>query len=92
MKSAYEIAMERMGGGEAPAPLSDEQKSALAELDAKYRAKIAEKEIFLSGQMKKARAQQDRAEMEALEKQMRSERMRLEEERDAAKDKIRRQS
>ncbi len=39
MKSAYELAMERLGGEK---PLNDEQKAALAEVDARYRAKEAE--------------------------------------------------
>ena len=41
MKSSYELALERVGG-EAPKKLSDEQKAAIAEVDAKYKAKIAE--------------------------------------------------
>ena len=41
MKSAYELAMERMGGSDQS--LSDEQKKAISEIDAKYKAKIAEK-------------------------------------------------
>ena len=45
MKSAYELAMERMGGSDQS--LSDEQKKAISEIDAKYKAKIAEKKIFL---------------------------------------------
>lgn len=46
MKSSYELAMERFGGGEDK-PLSDEQKEKIAEIDSKYQAKIAEQRIFL---------------------------------------------
>lgn len=46
MKSAYELAMERMGGGEDK-PLTDEQKEKIAEIDSKYKAKIAERKIFI---------------------------------------------
>ena len=49
MKSAYELAMERLGG-ESNA-LSDEQKAALAEVDAKMKAKIAETEITFDQQL-----------------------------------------
>ena len=45
MKSAYELAMERMGGSDQS--LSDEQKKAISEIDVKYKAKIAEKKINL---------------------------------------------
>jgi hypothetical protein len=39
MKSAYELAMERLGG---ETPLTDEKKAALAEIDVRCRAKEAE--------------------------------------------------
>ena len=45
MKSSYELAMERMGDGDKP--LNDEQKAKIAEIDSKYKAKIAERKIFL---------------------------------------------
>ena len=45
MKSAYELAMERMGGDDDK-PLTDEQKEKIAEIDTKYKAKIAETENF----------------------------------------------
>ena len=46
MKSAYELAMERMGGGDDK-PLTDEQKEKIAKIDTRYKAKIAERKIFL---------------------------------------------
>jgi len=49
MKSAYELAMERMGG-EAD-ELSQEQKAAIAEIDSTMKAKIAETEIMFDQQM-----------------------------------------
>jgi len=49
MKSAYELAMER-AGGEAD-PLSDDQKAALAEIDSKMKAKVAETEIMFDQQI-----------------------------------------
>ena len=45
MKSSYELAMERMGGGDKP--LNEKQKAKIAEIDSKYKAKIAERKIFL---------------------------------------------
>lgn len=49
MKSAYELAMERMGG-EAQ-ELTNEQKAALAEIDSKMKAKIAETEVMFEQQL-----------------------------------------
>ena len=46
MKSSYELAMERMGEGDNK-PLTDEQKAKIAEIDSRYKAKIAERKIFL---------------------------------------------
>ncbi|RKX39341.1 MAG: hypothetical protein DRP64_14390 [Verrucomicrobia bacterium] len=49
MKSAYELAMERLGGESQK--LTEEQKQAIAEIDAKMRAKIAETEIMFDQQL-----------------------------------------
>ncbi len=48
MKSSYELAMERLNKTAPATKLTGEQKKQLAELDAKYAAKIAEREIFLN--------------------------------------------
>lgn len=49
MKSAYELAMERLGGESSE--LSDEQKAAIAEIDSKMKAKVAETEIMFEQQL-----------------------------------------
>ena len=46
MKSAYELAMERLEKQSPAAKVTDEQRHALAEIDATYKAKIAEREVF----------------------------------------------
>ena len=51
MKSAYELAMERLNKASPVVKLTNDQKKRLAELDAEYKAKIADREIFLSGQL-----------------------------------------
>ena len=53
MKSAYEIAMERLNKTAPAAKLTGKQKKQLAELDSRYTAKIAEREIALKGEMAK---------------------------------------
>ena len=90
MKSSYELAMERLAAKEgASKPLSDAQRAQLAELDEKYRAKIAEREIFLNQKLVEANAKGQFKDAEAIRKQLSSERVRLEEEREAAKERVR---
>ncbi len=49
MKSAYELAMERMGGESKS--LTKEQKQAIADIETKMKAKIAEAEIMFDQQL-----------------------------------------
>lgn len=92
MKSAYELAMERLNTADpSQKKVTKEQKDALAAVDAKYKAKIAEREIFLTQKLIEARVATDYNAIESIEKQLVSERSRLEEEREAAKEEIRRQ-
>src|SRR5215510_11757189 len=55
MKSAYELAMERLQKASPSLSLNDEQKKELADVDSSYRAKIAEKELFLKERIRKLR-------------------------------------
>jgi len=49
MKSAYELAMERMGGKSQK--LTEKQKQAIAEIESKMKAKVAETEIMFDQQL-----------------------------------------
>ena len=49
MKNAYELAMERLGGESKE--LTEEQKSAITEIDSKMKAKVAETEILFDQQL-----------------------------------------
>lgn len=89
MKSAYEIAMERFGGGDEPPKLTDEQKAELAEIDAKYKSKLAQRELLIEGEMDKAREQGDFEALDQLETQLKNDRTNLEEEKEAKKDVVR---
>ena len=93
MKSAYELAMERLQKEDPDAvpSLTDEQKQALGEIDTKYKAKIAEREVFLNKQLADARRKREANAVAQLEKQLRNERVRLQEECEAEKEKIRQQ-
>lgn len=55
MKSAYEIAMERLERESGPSKkLTEEQKTAIAEIDKKYDAKIAEHRLAVQAKIKAA--------------------------------------
>ena len=88
MKSSYELAMERMGGGDDE-PLTDEQKAQIAEIDSKYKAKIAERKIFLEKNLSDAHAQGNEQEIELIRRQLNDEILELESKSEAEKDKIR---
>ena len=91
MKSAYELAMERLAKSEpASAPLTAEQKTRLAEIDRIYQGKLAEREIFLKQQLEQAFADQKLEEAEKIKQQLASERARIEEDREAEKERVRR--
>jgi hypothetical protein len=89
MKSAYELAMERLEKASPSPSLTEDQKKEIADVDSLYRAKIAEKEVFLKDQIRKAQATGDAEEVESLEKQLASEVRRLQEDREAKKEKLR---
>jgi hypothetical protein len=89
MKSAYELAMERLQRASPSLSLTDEQKKELAELDSKYQAKIAEKELFLKDQIRKAQLAGKPDEVKSLKKQLASEIRRLQEDCETKKEKLR---
>jgi hypothetical protein len=94
MKSAYELAMERLQASdpEAGPPLTSDQKARLAEIDRIYQGKIAEREIFLRKQLEDTLAAGNAEEAGKIRKQLANEKARLEEEKDAEKEKVRRES
>jgi len=80
MKSAYELAMERLERKAPTRQLSAEQKSAIAEIESTYRARLAERELFLKGEIAKELAAGKRDEAESLQKQLAMDTRRLNEE------------
>lgn len=89
MKSAYELAMERLQKGAPSVSLTEDQKKELAEIDSKFKAKIAEKELFLKGELAKATSSGKLEEIESLQKQLTTEIRRLQEDCEAKKEKLR---
>ena len=89
MKSSYELAMERMGDDGKIKPLTDEQKKRIADVDTKYKAKIAERKIFLEKSLSDAIEQHNHEEAETIRRQLADEIASLEDKAEADKEKIR---
>ena len=89
MKSAYELAMERLNKTSPTAKLSDKQKKQIAELESKYKAKIAERELLVESERVKAIDRGDAEALEQLEKQLVSDRKSLLNELEEKKEKVR---
>jgi predicted nucleic acid-binding protein len=89
MKSAYELAMERLAKDQPIVTLTDDQKKELAEVDSTFKARIAEKELFLKGEIQKAQLAGKFDEMESLAKQLASDIKRLQEDCETKKEKLR---
>lgn len=89
MKSAYELAMERLEKQSPTHKLSEHQKTEIAEIDSVTRSKIAEREVFLRGEIDKARATGNEGEAEELEQQLSRDVRRLQEDGEEKKEKIR---
>lgn len=90
MKSAYELAMERLqkdspGGG----PLTNGQKTQIAEIQNKCQSKIAEKKILAEQQIKQS--QGDYQSIETIRSELRKEIERLESECERQKEEVRKQ-
>ena len=88
MKSAYELAMERLSKTAPTVKLTAEQKQQIAELESRYAAKIAEREIALQGEIAKAAGDVEKE--ESLREQLLTERKKLQTELEEKKEEVRR--
>jgi len=89
MKSAYELAMERLEKKTPSVALTPEQKAQIAEIDSTFKARMAERELFLKGEIAKATAAGNLDETESLQKQLTIDLRRLQEEAESKKEKLR---
>ena len=89
MKSAYELAMERLQQSAPTRALTEEQKRQIAEVDESFRARIAEREVFLKDQIAKALASGSTDEAADLQKQLATEVRRLRSDCEEKKEKLR---
>ncbi len=86
MKSAYELAMERLEKASGPTKkLTDEQKARIAEIEKKYEAKIAEQNLAYESQLAGAGSPE---EVDKLRRELAERLTSLEAERDKRKDAI----
>ena len=81
--------MERLEKESPTQELTEEQKAKLSELSKVYEAKIADKELFLNGEIAKAEAAGEFDLIDQLTKQLASERKVLEEELEQKKNEVR---
>jgi len=89
MKSAYELAMERLERQAPTTQLSDKQKEQIAEIESSCRARIAERELFLTGEIAKARSCGKFEDAESLQNQLAMDIRRINDECESKKAKAR---
>jgi hypothetical protein len=81
--------MERLEKKVPSVALTAEQKAQIAEVESTFKARIAERELFLREQISKANAAGKLEEAESLQKQLAIDIRRLQEEAEAKKEKLR---
>ena len=81
--------MERLEKKAPSVALTAEQKAQIAEVDSTFKARIAERELFLKGEINKAQNAGNLEEAESLRKQLTIDVRRFQEEAEARKDKLR---
>lgn len=84
--------MERLADREPFVKLTIAQKQELADLGARYEAKIAERKTFLAGKIKEAEARGDAADADQFRAQLRRDLAALTEELEAKKNAVRKKS
>jgi hypothetical protein len=89
MKSAYDLAMERLEKQSPSLKLTDDQRAQIAEIESLYKSKMAEQELLLADLIRQERAAGKPAEVEKIQQQLASELRRLTEECESKKENVR---
>jgi hypothetical protein len=89
VKSAYELAMERLEKKAPSVALTQEQKAQIADIDSTFKARIAERELFLKGEIAKATQAGNSEDAESLQKQLVIDIRRLQADAESKKEKLR---
>jgi hypothetical protein len=92
MKSAYELAMERLEKAAPTTKLTAEQKKEIAELESKAKAKTAEREIALKGEIATATEAGDFEKVELLQQQLIKERKTIQADLEEKKERVHQRS
>jgi hypothetical protein len=89
MKSAYELAMERLSKSQPTVKLTEKQKAEIADLESRYAAKIANEEILLKEQIAAAAQAGDWDKQQELERRLVAERKKLQGDLEEKKEAVR---
>lgn len=89
MKSSYELAMERLNKSAPAVKLTAAQRKELAELDSRYAAKVAEREIGLKDQISQLSGRGEFDKAAEFERQLGVERKALQAELEEKKEQVR---
>ena len=81
--------MERLEKKTPSMALTPDQKAQIAEIESTFKARIAERELFLKGEIAKAAGAGNLEEAESLQKQLAIDIRRLQEDAEANKEKLR---
>jgi len=81
--------MERLEKKTPSVALTPEQKAQIAEIDSTFKARMAERELFLKGEIAKANGAGNLEEAESFQKQLVMDIRRLQEDAEAKKEKLR---
>lgn len=89
MKSAYELAMERLRKQSPSVTLSDAQKRAIAELESQFKAKLAQRELALENEVEAALGAGDFDKAGELRQHFAAEKRKLEADLEEKKERVR---
>jgi hypothetical protein len=89
MKTAYELAMERLGSQAPTVTLTARQKREIADLETRFKAKVAEREIAAQGEIEQAAAAGNAEAAEQARQGLVNERRKLQDELDRKKLEVR---
>ena len=90
MKSAYELAMERLQKQAPTKSLTAAQTAEIADLESLYKSRIAQLEISIGDDIQAAQASEAYDKVDELKSRLVQQRSRLEEEREEKKERVRR--
>ena len=89
MKSAYELAMERLQKQAPTKALTEAQKAEIADLESLYKSRIAQVEISIGDEIQSAQASEEFDKVDELKVRLAQQKARLEEEREERKERVR---